>query len=73
MLVSRWVCLSYIGKYLVNEHPTVQSIACSHVQLWYIVYDYVLKCIGFGQLIANKSCCHTTVQSIACSHVQFCT
>ena len=28
---------------------TVQSIECSHVQLWYIaVYDYVLKCIDLG-------------------------
>ena len=31
------------------ERTTVQSIAYSHVQLWYIVvYDYVLKCIDFG-------------------------
>ena len=44
MSVSQSVSLSELSR----AHTTVQSIARSHVQLWYIVYDYVLKCIDFG-------------------------
>ena len=54
------------------ERTKVQSIACSHVQLWYIaIYDNVLKCIilGHSQLIAKKSCAHTPVQNIDNNHV----
>ena len=37
-----------------HEHTTIQSIDCSHVQRWYIVFDYVVNCIDLGPEPANN-------------------